>query len=123
MAGFSVYVSDNSTHFRNGHLCFHHNALSLPALILEFQCRIHGRYFTFYNERRQDVKYPEAYSTYAIVELCEVEILGKWILNILENGFPPEWIFTCSQNEHGNKKLLVKELYLNQPFANFLILF
>lgn len=76
MAGFSVYVSDNSTHFRNGHLCFHHNALSLPALILEFQCRVHGRYFTFYNERRQDVKYPEAYSTYAIVELCEVEILG-----------------------------------------------
>uniref|UniRef100_K1PD74 Multiple epidermal growth factor-like domains 6 n=1 Tax=Magallana gigas TaxID=29159 RepID=K1PD74_MAGGI len=76
MAGFSVYVSDNSTHFRNGHLCFHHNASSLPALILEFQCRVHGRYFTFYNERRQDVKYPEAYSTYAIVELCEVEILG-----------------------------------------------
>lgn len=90
MAGFSVYVSDNSTHFRNGHLCFHHNASSLPALILEFQCRVHGRYFTFYNERRQDVKYPEAYSTYAIVELCEVEILGKWILNILENGFPPQ---------------------------------
>lgn len=24
---------------------------------------------------------------YVIVELCEVEILGKWILNILENGF------------------------------------
>lgn len=88
MAGFSVYVSENSTHFRNGHLCFHHNASSLPALILEFQCRVHGRYFTFYNERRQDIKYPEAYSTYAIVELCEVEILGKWILNILENGFP-----------------------------------
>lgn len=89
MAGFSVYVSDNSTHFRKGHLCFHHNASSLPALILEFQCRVHGRYFTFYNERRQEVKYPEAYSTYAIVELREVEILGKWILNILENGFPP----------------------------------
>nr|XP_022309675.1 multiple epidermal growth factor-like domains protein 6 [Crassostrea virginica] len=76
MAGFSVYVSDERNNFKGGHLCFHHNADTLPAQIGEFECKVHGRYLTFYNERLPNVQYPDLYSSSAVIQLCEVNILG-----------------------------------------------
>ena len=78
MAGFSVYVSDDRNNFKGGHLCFHHNADTLPALIGEFECKVHGRYLTFYNERLPNVQYPDLYSSSAVIQLCEVNILGEY---------------------------------------------
>ena len=35
---------------------------------------ITGRYVTLYNARSPDTLYPQGYSSYAILELCEVEV-------------------------------------------------
>ncbi|XP_062622133.1 multiple epidermal growth factor-like domains protein 10 [Saccostrea cucullata] len=76
MAGFSLYISDDDINFRNGHLCYNHNDSTLPELYMEINCKVHGRFLTFYNERLPDVKYPDGYSATAIIQLCEITVTG-----------------------------------------------
>lgn len=78
MAGFYLYVS-NSTSKEDGHLCFHEiqTLNGTPSEVQRINCSVHGQYVIYFNERRQDVKYPNFYSKYAYIELCEVEVYGK----------------------------------------------
>lgn len=78
MAGFYLYVS-NSTSKEDGHLCFHEiqTLNGTPSEVQIINCSVHGQYVIYFNERKQDVQYPNFYSKYAYIELCEVEVYGK----------------------------------------------
>lgn len=48
-------------------------------------CIQSGRYVIFYNERLDEVKYPEGYEfVNAFTELCEVVVEGKFIILFLQ---------------------------------------
>ena len=50
----------------------------LPPLNFTITCITSGRYVIFYNERRRDVTYPTGYElSVVVIELCEVNVLGK----------------------------------------------
>lgn len=77
LLGFSVYVS-NTTDKEDGSICFYDNEFFTPSTIpeiLTLNCKMHGRYVIYYNERKQGQ--PSYYSTEATVELCEFEVYGK----------------------------------------------
>ena len=78
MAGFSLYVSTINT-TENSDLCFHENGTKIPSADQTIDCSVHGRYVTYYNERKMGVKYPEFYSKFAFYELCEVKVFGKCV--------------------------------------------
>lgn len=79
MAGYFLFVS-NTTSTYNGKLCFHEiqtvNGTPLEDQLIN--CSVHGRYVTYYNERKADVTYPKYYSKFAFYELCELEVYGKF---------------------------------------------
>ena len=79
---FCIYFLDDRINFRDGHLYFHHNADTVPALNDKFECKVHGRYLTFYNERLPNVQYPDLYSSSAVIQLCEVNILGEYLCSV-----------------------------------------
>ncbi|XP_062585032.1 uncharacterized protein LOC134246680 [Saccostrea cucullata] len=75
--GFQVYIS-NTTDRLKGHLCFHdtnYTISTIPAVV-NITCPVHGQYVIYHNERRPGVTYPDDYSKYAYIELCEVEVYG-----------------------------------------------
>ena len=75
--GFSVYIS-NTTNKDNGVLCFrdtHYTRATLPNLA-NITCPYHGRYVIYYNNRIHP-PYPDDYSSYTRIDLCEVEVYGK----------------------------------------------
>lgn len=77
LLGFSVYVS-NTTDKENGSICFYDNEFYTPSTIPEIptiNCKMHGIYVIFYNERKQGQ--PSYYDPEALVELCEFEVYGK----------------------------------------------
>lgn len=77
LLGFSVYVS-NSTDKEEGSICFYDDNVYNPSTIPEkptLNCKMHGRYVIFYNERKQGQ--PPSYGREAFVELCEFEVYGK----------------------------------------------
>lgn len=81
MAGFSLYVSNSDVRFpddiKKTTLCYKDGPES-PGLNLTLKCMEYGRYVIFYNERFNDIVYPEEYEvTNAFTELCEVIIKGK----------------------------------------------
>lgn len=66
IAGFFLYVS-NTTSKYGSHLCFHEiqTVNRTPSENQRIQCSTRGRFVIFYNERKQGVKYPSYYSSYA----------------------------------------------------------
>lgn len=86
MAGFFLYIS-NTTSKEDGYLCFHEiqHEYGTPLEDQNIKCPVHGRYVIYYNERRQDVKYPSYYSKFAYVELCEVKVYGEFNTVIIFN--------------------------------------
>lgn len=76
-AGFSLYVSDTGD-IEGSFLCYK-NGYLLPPLDFNTTCITSGRYVIFYNERLNEVTYPEGYevSSNVYMELCEVFADGK----------------------------------------------
>ena len=75
-AGFSLYAS-NTEDMDNSSLCYK-DGPQLPPLNFATTCITSGRYVTFYNERLNEVKYPEVYELSTVLtELCEVIVLGR----------------------------------------------
>lgn len=88
-AGFSLYASDTDVSsivdIKGSTLCYK-DGPELPTLNFTTICTKFGRYVIFYNERLQEVKYPDLYQlTNVVTELCEVTVQGKWIYKIIHN--------------------------------------
>ncbi|XP_061185184.1 multiple epidermal growth factor-like domains protein 10 [Saccostrea echinata] len=73
-AGFSIYLS-NSTNREDWVLCYK-DGPELPPLDFNTTCIKYGRYVVYYNERLDDVTYPDGYKTQSITMLCEVIVYG-----------------------------------------------
>lgn len=77
-AGFSLYLSNTSISENrpNGNLCYK-NGPALPPLNFNTNCKTHGRYVIFYNERLDQINYPSGYTLASVfTELCEVTVTG-----------------------------------------------
>jgi hypothetical protein len=79
-AGYYLYISNSSTTKTNGHLCYHHTGLTPPSAEQNVVCNQLGKYIIFYNERNT-TNNPLGNNNYAIVELCHIEVNGKYILS------------------------------------------
>lgn len=74
-AGFSIYVS-NTGDIEGSTLCYK-DGPQLPPLNFTTTCTEHGRYVIFYNERQNEVVYPDGYQLSTMfTELCEVIVKG-----------------------------------------------
>ena len=74
-AGFSIYVS-NDDKMNSGSLCYRDVGV-LPPLNFTTECVGFGRFIMYYNERLNDVTYPDGFQTTNVhTELCEVTIQG-----------------------------------------------
>lgn len=83
-AGFSLYVSTTGE-IEGSTLCYK-DGPQLPPLNFTAICAEHGRYVIVYNERHNEVIYPEGYELIAVVtELCEVVVQGK-VVHISNNS-------------------------------------
>lgn len=78
-AGFSLFISNTSVSTTNdihsSHLCYK-DGPELPPLNFTTTCVEQGRYIIFYNERLEEITYPQYYESVAITELCEVIVKG-----------------------------------------------
>ena len=76
LAGFSLFVSNNGVK-DSSYRCYK-DGPELPPLNFTTTCITSGRYVTFYNERFDDVTYPENYETSSVhISLCEVIVKGR----------------------------------------------
>ncbi|XP_061185193.1 protein draper-like [Saccostrea echinata] len=74
IAGFSLYLSNSSLRIID-FLCYE-DGKELPPLNFTTPCVGYGRYVTFYNQRLDEIKYPDGYERRTITELCEVIVKG-----------------------------------------------
>lgn len=79
-AGFSLYVSnaDVSTvsDIKGSTLCYK-DGPELPPVNFTTTCSVYGRYVIYYNERINEIIYPQGYEILVLyTELCEVIVLG-----------------------------------------------
>ncbi|XP_078328961.1 uncharacterized protein LOC144623900 [Crassostrea virginica] len=74
--GFSLYIS-NKTNKDDGVLCFKDTIYTRDTIPnpVNITCPYHGRYVIYYNNRTHS-PYPDGYSKYAVLALCEVEVYG-----------------------------------------------
>ena len=79
-----MYVSNSSTTKNDGYLCYHHEGPGLPPVTQNVNCNYLGQHVIFYNERNENKTYPSEYTSFAIVELCYIEINGKYIYILKE---------------------------------------
>jgi hypothetical protein len=57
----------------------------IPPVIQNVNCNYLGQYVIFYNERNETARLnPPGYSSLAILELCYIEINGKYIYLLKE---------------------------------------
>lgn len=74
-AGFPLHVSITGD-VHGSTLCYK-DGPQLPPLSFTTTCIQYGRYVMFYNERLDEVSYPDGYElTNVITELCEVIVQG-----------------------------------------------
>lgn len=88
-AGFSLYVSDidlsSVSDIKLSTRCYT-DGPQLPPLNFTTVCKVYGRYVIYYNERFNDVTYPEEYETNNVItELCEVVVKGKMYIVLSMN--------------------------------------
>lgn len=79
--GFSIYIS-NTTNRTDGSLCFKNNIYTRSTIANPFtvNCRRHGRYVIYYNNRTNN-PFPNGVSKDgAYNELCEFDIFGTFLL-------------------------------------------
>ena len=78
--GFSLYVS-NTTERSKGKMCFKDTSFTRGTIppVFTVTCPVQGQYVIYYNERLPGVVYPNGYSYYAYLDLCEVEVYGKHV--------------------------------------------
>ncbi|XP_078330369.1 uncharacterized protein LOC144624440 [Crassostrea virginica] len=74
LLGFSVYIS-NTANKMDGVLCFRDTSYTRATIIypVNITCPYHGRYVIYYNNRTHH-PYPDDYSSYTEIGLCEVEV-------------------------------------------------
>lgn len=77
--GFSLYVS-NTTEISEENLCFKDTSFTANTIppVFTTTCPVRGQYVIVYNERLPSETYPDGYSKYAFLDLCEVEVYGKY---------------------------------------------
>lgn len=69
LSGYTLFIS-NSSNPKYDRLCYEDRPPTYhPNVVQNITCGMTGRYVVFFNERAK----PEAY-----VELCEVEVFGKY---------------------------------------------
>jgi hypothetical protein len=69
--GFYIYISDtfNEQHPNRGRLCYHDQHNGYANTLQNITCDYPGQYVVIYNERN---------SSEVFLELCEVEVYGKF---------------------------------------------
>lgn len=74
--GFSLYIS-NTTSKEDGILCFRDTIYTVETMPnpLNISCRLNGRFVIYYNNRT-NLTFPPDYSSNANNNLCEVEVYG-----------------------------------------------
>lgn len=82
LAGFSLYITNTSiTKSSNSPptegLCYQHTGSELPNILQNITCDQFGKHVIIYNERKVGVTYPDGYSDIALLEFCDVQIIGK----------------------------------------------
>ncbi|XP_069128376.1 uncharacterized protein [Argopecten irradians] len=77
LAGYQLYISNTTSSPQHGVLCYHDTSSTRDAVQLNVthQCPSVGRYVTVYNSRNTPTRY-DWYDTYAVLELCEVQVWG-----------------------------------------------
>ena len=78
--GFSIHVS-NTTSKEDGILYFHDTQCTIDTIPSSFTLSksVLGRYVTYYNTREGDLSNKEGYSPFAYLDLCEVQVHGKFL--------------------------------------------
>lgn len=84
-AGFSMYISNTDVSNigdEKGLILCYKDEPPIPPLNFTTLCKQHGRYVIFYNERLDDIPYPDEYiATTVYTELCEVIVKGtKYVM-------------------------------------------